>query len=67
MQTALTCNNRETTKTSEIQSKWTAGEEVEEEGEHLHFQEACLVLSNKQVGRMDSEQNWGFKSDMLEI
>lgn len=40
---------------------------MEEEGEHLHFHEACLVPSNKQVGQMHSEKNWGFKSDTLEI
>jgi len=40
-----------------MQMKCTAGEEVEEEGEKdLHFQEACLVLSNKQVGQTHSEE-----------
>lgn len=48
-----------------MQIQWTSGE-TEEGEKHSYFQEACLVHSKKQFGQMDLEQQWRFRSDILE-
>lgn len=48
-----------------MQIQWTSGE-TEEGEKHSFFQKACLVPSKKQVGQMDLEEQWKFRSDILE-